>query len=106
MQCVDRDVGFLEAWVSVFDGVAPSALRVSCGKRVQLPLNYNGCLSMGRGDYLQPLDWTGRQIRREKRGSLPANLETLFERLGISTKSLAPGVGATLGQDNELGLNL
>ena len=45
-----------------------------------------GCLSMGLGDYLQLLDWTGRQIRSHKRGAMPANLEPLFERLGISTE--------------------
>ena len=41
---------------------------------------------MGLGDYLQLLDWTGRQIRSGKRGAMPANLEPLFERLGISTE--------------------
>ena len=45
-----------------------------------------GCLSMGLGDYLQLLEWTGRQIRSDKRGAIPANLEPLFERLGISTE--------------------
>ena len=45
-----------------------------------------GCLLMGLGDYLQLLDWTGRQIRSDKRGAMPANLEPLFERLGISTE--------------------
>ena len=44
-----------------------------------------GCLSMGLGDYLQLLDWTGRQIRSDKPGVMPANLEPLFERLGILT---------------------
>ena len=32
------------------------------------------------------LDWTGRQIRSDKRGAMPQNLEPLFERLGISTE--------------------
>ncbi len=45
-----------------------------------------GCLSIGLGDYLQLLDWTGRQIRSDKRGAMPKNLEPLFERLGISTE--------------------
>ena len=40
---------------------------------------------MGLGDYLQLMDWTGRQMRSDKRGVMPANLEPLFERLGIST---------------------
>ena len=41
---------------------------------------------MGLGDYLQLLDWTGRQIRKGKRGALPKNLEPLFERLEISAE--------------------
>ena len=36
--------------------------------------------------FVQLLDWTGRQIRSHKRGAMPANLEPLFERLGISTE--------------------
>ena len=35
---------------------------------------------------LQMQDWTGRQIRIDKRGAMPANLEPLFEWLGISTE--------------------
>ena len=41
---------------------------------------------MGLGDYLQLLVWTGRQIRSDKPSAMPANLEPLFERLGISTE--------------------
>ena len=41
---------------------------------------------MGLGDYLQLLDWTGRQIRSGKRGAMPEHLEPLFERLGISAE--------------------
>ena len=45
-----------------------------------------GCLPMGLGDYLQLLDWTGRQICTDKRGAMPKNLESMFERLGISAE--------------------
>ena len=41
---------------------------------------------MELGDYLQLRDWTGRQIRSDKRGAMPANLKPLFERLGITTE--------------------
>ena len=45
-----------------------------------------GCLPMALGDYLQLLDWTGRQIRTDQRGTMPTNLESMFERLGISAE--------------------
>ena len=41
---------------------------------------------MGLGDYLQLLDWTGRQIRSGNRSAMPQNLEPLLERMGISTE--------------------
>ena len=43
-----------------------------------------GCLSLDLGEYLQLLDWTARQIRTGKRGSTPAELAPVFERLQIS----------------------
>ena len=45
-----------------------------------------GCPLLGFGDVLQLLDWTGRQIRSNKRGAMPANVEPLFERPGNSTE--------------------
>jgi hypothetical protein len=44
-----------------------------------------GFLSMDLGDYLSLLDWTSRQIRTDKRGSMPDHLEPLIERPGISS---------------------
>jgi len=56
------------------------------GRTSERRASNKGCLLMGLGDYLQLLDWTGRQIRSGKRGAMPADLEPLFERLGISTE--------------------
>ncbi len=56
------------------------------GKSSERRASNKGCLRMGLGDYLQLLDWTGRQIRNGRRGAMPADLEPLFERLGISTE--------------------
>ncbi|MEI7698511.1 MAG: hypothetical protein WCK86_01840 [Planctomycetia bacterium] len=38
------------------------------------------------GEYLQLLDWTARQLRADKRGAMPAELQPLFERLQISAE--------------------
>ena len=35
-------------------------------------------------DYLQLLDWTGRQIREDKVGAIPSNSAPILERLSIS----------------------
>lgn len=40
---------------------------------------------MGLGDYLELLDWTGRQLRLGKRGSIPSNLAPILERLQINS---------------------
>lgn len=40
-------------------------------------------LDMTLSDYLQLLDWSGRQLRENKRGVIPARLAPIFDRLGI-----------------------
>jgi hypothetical protein len=45
-----------------------------------------GFLSMSREQYLEILDWTGRQVRTDKRGSIPGHLVPIFERLGLATE--------------------
>jgi hypothetical protein len=46
-----------------------------------------GFLPMTLKDYLRLLDWTGRQVRRDKRGSIPAELAPLLERFQVSADS-------------------
>jgi len=41
-----------------------------------------GVLPMDLATYVQLLEWTGRQLRSDKRGAIPANLAPIFERLG------------------------
>jgi len=46
-----------------------------------------GFLPMSLGQYLQLLDWTGRQLQRTKRGTIPADLAPILTRIGLDTKS-------------------
>jgi len=43
-----------------------------------------GCLQMTLDQYLKLLDWTGRQLRREKAGRIPAEFAPILERLDCS----------------------
>ena len=38
---------------------------------------------MSFGEYLHLLDWTGRQLRADKRGAIPQDLAPILERLHI-----------------------
>lgn len=47
-----------------------------------------GLLSMTVDQYLQMLDWSGRQLRENKRGAIPSHLAPILERLGIEGDEL------------------
>ena len=42
---------------------------------------------MSLDQYLQLLDWTGRQLRADKRGSIPTGLAPMLDRLQCSSES-------------------
>jgi len=44
----------------------------------------HGPIPLRRTDYLALVDWTGRQLRRGKRGQISGNLPPIVERLGYS----------------------
>ncbi len=48
-----------------------------------------GILHMTFEEYLDLLDWTGREIRKDKRGAIPDNLAPILERLGLRTNHWA-----------------
>src|SRR5436305_7522937 len=76
-------------WLSPFELASPSDLTSAAsdepagGRRA----SNTGCLPMPFREYLQLLDWTGRQIRTDKRGSIPQELAPIFERLQLSSES-------------------
>jgi hypothetical protein len=61
----------------------PSVAAVSkhCGSR---RASDRGFLSMTLDEYLELLDWTGRQVRADKRGAIPLHLAPILERLHIN----------------------
>ena len=46
-----------------------------------------GCLSMTLDEYLELLDWTGRQLKSGKPGSIPASALPILERLEVSPET-------------------
>jgi len=46
-----------------------------------------GFLLMSLEDYLEPLDWSARQVVSGKRGKTPENLPPVLKRLGLDRDS-------------------
>ena len=57
-------------------GPVPSACSARCSDRGYLPMTVE--------DYLELLDWTGRQLVCGKRGAIPLQVAPIFERLKIA----------------------
>jgi hypothetical protein len=62
-----------ESTDAVGPDVCGSGRRASC----------KGFLAISLSDYLELLDWTGRQIRGDKRGSIPKHLSPILARIGL-----------------------
>ena len=45
-----------------------------------------GCVFMSLSEYLQLLDWTGRQLKPGKRGTVPKHAPPILERLNLSAE--------------------
>ena len=46
-----------------------------------------GCILLSDAEYLQLLDWTGRQIRKDKRGAVASELAPILERRSVTSDS-------------------
>ena len=51
-----------------------------------------GLLPITLEKYLELVDWSGRQLRTDKRGAIPDDLASILERLGISSGSWLEGI--------------
>jgi REP element-mobilizing transposase RayT len=71
--------------------LAPIALAPSRQKVREKPTarraSNKGCLSMTLDQYLKLLDWTGRQIRKDKVGVISADCAPVLERLDCSAET-------------------
>ena len=55
-------------------------------KKTERRASNKGFLPLGLAQYRALLDWTARQVRTDKRGAMPADLEPIMERLGVSAE--------------------
>jgi REP element-mobilizing transposase RayT len=69
------------------DSLVPNQVNPFPSRR----LTNKGYLPMSEEQYLSLLDWTGRQLRPDKRVAIPADLAPILQRLGLSASKL-PGV--------------
>jgi hypothetical protein len=68
------------------DGSSPTAVRTSAASPSP------SFLPMDVDDYLRLLDWTGRRIRAGKRGTIPARLAPILERLAVTDAGILQAV--------------
>ena len=65
--------------------LAPIALEPRCQQsrddRTTRRLTNRGCLFLSLDQYLQLVDWTGRQLRLDKPGQIPPHLDSILTRL-------------------------
>ena len=77
-----------DAWLSpVPDAEVPDSLSDRLPRGPQRRASNRGFLPMTLDEYLELLDWTGRQIRTGKRGAIPAALLPILERLRINAEA-------------------
>jgi REP element-mobilizing transposase RayT len=85
VQATQAEHGTQAGWL------APIALEPVCPASSDCPpprrLTNRGCLFMTLDQYLQLVDWTGRQLRQDKPGHIPEHLATILTRLDCSLDS-------------------
>ncbi len=78
-----------DAWLSPIElqskavGASRDRKQAARSKAPQRRASHLGFLPVSLDEYLRLLDWTGRQIRHDKRGRIPADLAPILERLHV-----------------------
>lgn len=79
------DCSARDAWLSpVPDADVPEMRREVPMPRPPSRASNRGFLPLALDDYLSLLDWTGREVRSDKRGAIPAQLRPILERLAVN----------------------
>ena len=73
-------------WVALKNSLDPPRKKVREKSTARRASN-KGCLSMTLDQYLKLLDWTGRQIRKDKVGAIPKDCAPILERLECSAET-------------------
>jgi hypothetical protein len=60
------------------------AARVAAPRRLHARASDQGFLPIEVEHYVMLLDWTGRELRADKRGAIPDHLAPIVERLGLN----------------------
>ncbi len=58
-------------------------LRAASKRPLPARVSDQGFLPIETRKYVMLLDWTGREIRRDKRGAIPEDLALILDRLGV-----------------------
>ena len=77
--------GHKAGWLSPID-LEPTRKKVR-EKVTSRRASNKGCLPMTLRTYLKLVDWTGRQIRRDKRGQIPSDCAPILERLQCNAET-------------------
>ena len=72
-----------DAWLSPVELASETGKSQGAKPAPQRRASHLGFLPITLAEYLRLLDWTGRQIRRDKQGAIPADLAPILERLHV-----------------------